>query len=173
MAQAYRTQYGLEAIYLVPANLYGPGDNFDAETSHVIPALIRKCVDAVVEGRGEIDAWGDGTPTREFLHVRDAARGLALAAEGYAGADPVNLGSGEEISIRNLLERIADLTGYRGRIVWNPAKPGGQRRRRLDVSRAREAFGFQAEIPLAAGLRETVEWYRSHRGALLRAPERR
>ncbi len=160
MAQAYRAQYGLNAIYLIPANLYGPGDNADPETSHVIPALIRKCVEAVEEGRGEIVAWGDGSPTREFLHVKDAARGLMLAAERYGGAEPVNLGSGQEISIRELLTQVASLAGYHGRIVWDTTKPGGQRRRRLDVSRAKETFGFEAQVPLVEGLRETIEWYR-------------
>lgn len=173
MAQAYRAQYGLNAIYLIPANLYGPGDDFDPETSHVIPALIRKCVEAVDEGRDEIVAWGDGNPTREFLHVRDAARGLVLAAERYEDADPANLGTGEEISIRELLEKIAGLTGFRGRIVWDASKPGGQRRRRLEVSRAKEAFGFVAEVPLAEGLRETIEWYRTSLRTPTRAPEPR
>jgi GDP-L-fucose synthase len=172
MAQAYRAQYGLNAIYLIPANLYGPGDNFDLQTSHVIPALIRKCVDAVEAGRDEVVAWGDGTPTREFLHVRDAARGLMAAAERYRGAEPVNLGTGQDISIRDLLERIAALTGFRGRVVWDASRPGGQRRRRLDTTRAREAFGFEAEIALTDGLRETVDWYRAHRALAARAPER-
>jgi GDP-L-fucose synthase len=167
MAQAYRAQYGLRAIYLIPANLYGPGDNFDPETSHVIPALIRKCVEAVEEGREEIVAWGDGTPTREFLHVRDCARGLMLAAEGYDHPDPVNLGGGQEISIRELLVLIAELTGFGGRVVWDISLPGGQRRRRLDPSRAKEHFGFVPQVPLVEGLRETIEWYRVHRGALV------
>ncbi len=171
MAQAYRAQYGLQAITLIPANLYGPGDNFDPETSHVIPALIRKCVEAVDAGRDAIVAWGDGTPTREFLHVRDAARGLALAAERYEGAEPVNLGTGQEISIRGLLGQIAALCGYHGRTVWDPTKPGGQRRRLLEVSRAKEAFGFEAQVPLVEGLRETIAWYRAHRDTLARAPE--
>jgi GDP-L-fucose synthase len=162
MAQAYRAQYGLNAVYLIPANLYGPGDNFDPETSHVIPALIRKCVDAVSSGAEEIVAWGDGTPTREFLYVTDAARGLVLAAERYERPDPVNLGSGQEISIRDLVGTIAGLTGYRGRVAWDTSRPGGQRRRRLDVSRARETFGFTAEVPLDRGLRETIDWYRAY-----------
>jgi GDP-L-fucose synthase len=165
MAQAYRQQYGLPVITLIPANLYGPGDSFDPETSHVIPALIKKCVDAVASGAGEIVAWGDGTPTREFLHVDDAARGLMLAAERYDDPQPANLGTGEEISVRDLLALIADLTGFRGRIIWDTAKPGGQRRRRLDTSRAEAAFGFVARVRLAEGLRETIEWYRSRRGA--------
>jgi GDP-L-fucose synthase len=134
----------------------------------VIPALIRKCVEAADRGDAEIVAWGDGSPTREFLHVRDAARGLMLAAERYDAGDPVNLGSGREISIRDLLTLIADLTGYRGRIVWDTTKPGGQRRRRLDVSAAQRAFGFQAEVPLADGLRETIAWYRAHTAAVAR-----
>ncbi|MDR7521396.1 MAG: GDP-L-fucose synthase [Armatimonadota bacterium] len=165
MAQGYRTQYGLRSIYLIPANLYGPGDNFDPETSHVIPALIRKCVEAVDRGADTVEVWGDGTPTREFLHVGDCARGLLLAAERYDAPDPVNLGSGQEISIRDLVSLIADLTGFRGRVIWDPSRPGGQRRRRLDVWRAKEAFGFEARIPLADGLRETIAWYRAHRRA--------
>ena len=169
MAQAYRAQYGLQAIYVIPANLFGPGDNFDPETSHVIPALIRKCVEAVEEGRDRIVAWGDGTPTREFLHVRDAARGLMLAAERYDSSDPVNLGTGEEISIRDLLAQIAALVGFKGQIVWDATQPGGQRRRRLDTSRAKDAFGFEAQVPLAEGLRETIAWYRTHRGTPSRA----
>lgn len=162
MAQAYRIQYGLNAVYVIPANLYGPGDNFDPETSHVIPALIRKCVEAADAGAEEIVAWGDGTPTREFLHVRDAARGIMLAAERYDAPEPVNLGTGEEISIRDLLAKIAGLCGYRGRVIWDATKPGGQRRRRLDVTRARALLGFSAEIPLDEGLRQTVAWYRAH-----------
>ncbi|MGQ0568796.1 MAG: GDP-L-fucose synthase family protein [Armatimonadota bacterium] len=173
MVQAYRAQYGLNAIYLIPANLYGPGDNFDPETSHVIPALIRKCVEAVAGDATEIVAWGDGTPTREFLHVRDAARGLILAAEQYDGSDPVNLGTGVEISIRELLGQIAELSGYGGRIVWDTMRPGGQRRRRLDVSRAKEVFGFEAQVPLVEGLRETIAWYQVQRGARAPAAERR
>lgn len=165
MAQAYRQQYGLKCIYLIPANLYGPGDNFDPEASHVIPALVRKCVEAVEAGAEEIVAWGDGTPTREFLHVRDCARGLMLAAEHHEDTEPVNLGTGYEISISELLRMIADLTGFRGRIVWDASRPGGQRRRRLDTSRATHAFGFVANVPLVEGLRETIEWYRASRGA--------
>jgi GDP-L-fucose synthase len=163
MAQAYRAQYGLNAIYVIPANLYGPGDNVEPASSHVIPALIKKCVDAVDTGAAEITAWGDGSPTREFLYVTDAARGIRLAAERYEDADPVNLGTGEEIAIRDLLTLIADLCGYRGRIVWDTSKPGGQRRRRLDVTRALNAFGFRADVSLAEGLRRTIDWYRDHR----------
>jgi GDP-L-fucose synthase len=162
MAQAYRAQYGMNVIYLIPANLYGSGDNFDLASAHVIPALIRKCVEAGARGDAEIVAWGDGSPTREFLHVRDAVRGLTLAAERYDGAEPVNLGSGREISIRDLTTAIADLTGFRGRIAWDTSKPGGQRRRQLDVGRAKAAFGFEAEVPLVDGLRETIAWYRAH-----------
>ena len=161
--QAYRQQYGMNAIFVLPVNLYGPGDNFDAESSHVIPALIRKCVEAVEQGREEIVLWGDGSPTREFLYVEDAAEGLALAAERYDKPDPVNLGSGMEISIRDLAVTIAGITGFAGRIVWDTAQPNGQPRRCLDVSRAEREFGFRAATPFDAGLRNTIEWYRSHR----------
>jgi GDP-L-fucose synthase len=161
--QAYREQYGMNAIFLLPVNLYGPGDNFDLEASHVIPALIRKCVQAVEEGRSEIVLWGDGSPTREFLYVDDAAEGIVLATERYDKADPVNLGSGTEISIADLALKIAAITGFTGRIVWDASQPNGQPRRCLDVSRAEREFGFRASTPFEAGLRETVEWYRSHR----------
>jgi GDP-L-fucose synthase len=166
MAQAYRDQYGLNAIYVIPANLYGPGDNFDLQTAHVIPALIRKCVDAVESGTPEITAWGDGSPTREFLYVDDAARGIRLAAERYESAEPVNLGTGEEIAIRDLLALIADLCGYRGRVRWDTSRPGGQRRRRLDLTRVRAALGFEAETALVDGLRQTIAWYRAQRPAI-------
>ncbi len=169
MAQAYREQYGLNAIYLIPANLYGPGDNFDLQTAHVIPALIRKCADAVACGAEEITAWGDGSPTREFLYVDDAARGIRLAAERYDGPEPINLGSGEEIAIRDVLAMIADLCEYRGRVVWDVSRPAGQRRRRLDLTRARRVLGFQAQIPLIEGLRQTVEWYRAQYSASTRS----
>jgi GDP-L-fucose synthase len=159
--QAYREQYGMNAIFLLPVNLYGPGDNFDLESSHVIPALIRKCVEAVEEGRDEIVLWGDGSATREFLYVEDAAEGIILATERYDEADPVNLGSGREISIRELAARIAGLTGFSGRIVWDTSQPNGQPRRCLDVSRAEREFGFRASTALDAGLRKTIEWYRS------------
>jgi GDP-L-fucose synthase len=155
-AQSYREQYGLDAIFLLPANLYGPRDNFDLETSHVIPALIRK----MVESQGEIVLWGDGSPTREFLFVEDAAEGLLLAAERYNGAEPVNLGTGSEISIRELAELIAELTGFEGEIVWDASQPNGQPRRALDTSRARELFGFEARTPLREGLERTIAWYR-------------
>jgi GDP-L-fucose synthase len=158
-AQAYRAQYGFNAIYLLPVNLYGPGDNFDLESSHVIPALIRKCVEAIAEGRDEIQAWGSGTPTREFLYVEDAAEGIVRAAELYDGADPVNLGSGREVRIRDLAALIARLTGFGGRIRWDAGRPDGQPARRLDVGRARERFGFEAGTSLEDGLRRTIDWY--------------
>ncbi len=157
--QAYRRQYGLNAIYLMPVNLYGPGDNFDPASSHVIPALILKCRQAAEQGQDEITVWGDGTPTREFLHVRDAARAIVLAAEKYDGEQPVNLGSGNEISIKELAELIAQYSGFAGRIVWDKSKPNGQPRRRLDITRARELFGFEAKINLMEGLKDTVQWY--------------
>jgi len=161
--QAYRQQYGMNAIYLLPVNLYGPGDNFDLESSHVIPALIRKCVEAVEQGSSEMVCWGDGSPTREFLYVEDAARGIIAATESYDEPDPVNLGSGREITIRELTYTIAELTGFGGRIVWDATKPNGQPRRRLDVSRARMRFGFRANTELENGLRRTIEWYLSTR----------
>jgi GDP-L-fucose synthase len=160
-AQAYREQYGTDAVYLLPVNLYGPGDNFDLHSSHVIPALIRKMVDAQERGDHEIVLWGDGSPTREFLYVEDAAEGIWLAAQRYDGADPVNLGSGAEISIRHLAELIAELTCFDGEITWDTSKPNGQPRRKLDVSRAEELFGFRAHTPLRDGLERTVEWYRT------------
>jgi GDP-L-fucose synthase len=162
--QAYRSQYGLNAIYLMPVNLYGPGDNFDLETSHVIPALIRKCLEARRRGEDQVVLWGDGTPTREFLYVEDAAEGLVLAAERYDGAEPVNLGSGREISIRELAELIARLCEFRGRIVWDTSKPNGQPRRLLDTSRAERWFGFRARVELEEGLRRTIVWYRRRTG---------
>jgi len=160
-AQAYRQQYGFNAIYLLPVNLYGPGDNFDPSTSHVIPALIRKCLDASAADASEIVVWGDGTATREFLFVRDAARGIHLATMHYDGADPVNLGSGREMTIAELVHLIADLTGFRGRITWDATMPNGQPRRQLDTRRA-EAFGFRAQVDFEAGLRETIAWYRNN-----------
>lgn len=161
--RAYRKQHGLPCIHLLPANLYGPGDDFDPGTSHVVPALIKKCVDAREAGRDAIVAWGDGTPTRDFLYVRDAARGLVRATARYDGPEPVNLGSGREISIRELAETVAELTGFRGRIEWDTSKPNGQPRRRLDVSRARERFGFEAETDFREGLERTIAWYREAR----------
>ena len=162
-SQAYREQYGLDAVYLLPVNLYGPRDNFDLETSHVIPALIRKMVEAKERGESEIVLWGDGTPTREFLYVEDCAEGIVLAAQRYDAAEPVNLGTGEEISIRDLAELIGELTGFDGDIVWDTSKPNGQPRRKLDTSRAEELFGFRAQTALRDGLARTVEWYRSIR----------
>jgi GDP-L-fucose synthase len=162
-SQAYRDQYGFNAVYLIPVNLYGPGDNFDPESSHVIPALIKKCVDARERGDAFIEAWGSGSASREFLYVDDAARGIVLAAERYDGRDPVNLGVGGEITIRDLLELIVRLTGFRGEIRWDRSKPDGQPRRALDTSRAREAFGFTAGTPFEDGLRATIEAYERSR----------
>ena len=159
-SQAYRQQYGYNSIFLLPTNLYGPGDNFDPEASHVIPALIRKCLEAAERGDETIEAWGDGSPTREFLYVADAAEGIALAAERYDDSEPVNLGSGFEISIRDLLTTIARYTGFTGRIVWDTSQPNGQPRRALNTDRAAERFGFRATTDFDEGLRRTVEWYR-------------
>ena len=158
-AQAYREQYGTNAVVLFPVNLYGPRDNFDLETSHVIPAMIRKLVEARARGDASVTLWGDGSPTREFLYVEDAAEGALLAAERYDGADPVNLGSGAEISIGELATLVAGATGFTGRIAWDPSRPNGQPRRRLDTSRARERFGFVATTALADGVAKTVAWY--------------
>ena len=160
MADAYRQQYGMNVISLLPVNLFGPRDNFDLEHSHVIPAMIRKCVDARRDAAGSITLWGDGSPTREFLYVEDCARGLILAAERYDGAAPVNLGAGFEISIRDLADQIRRLTSYSGDIVWDRSRPNGQPRRCLDTSRARDLFGFTAEMPFEDGLQRTIEWYR-------------
>jgi GDP-L-fucose synthase len=162
-AQAYREQYGLDAVYLVPVNLYGPGDNFHPTNAHVIPDLIRKMVDAQEEGSEEIVLWGDGSPTREFLYVDDCVEALSLAAERYDGADPVNVGTGEEISIRELAELLQELTGFAGEIAWDTSKPNGQPRRRLDTSRAERLFGFRARVSLREGIERTVAWYRSAR----------
>ena len=161
--QAYRDQYGLDVIHLLPVNLYGPGDNFDEASSHVIPALIKKCLDARDRGNDHIDAWGTGSASREFLYVDDAAAGIVLAAERYDGRDPVNLGVGSEITIRNLTELIARLTDFGGEIHWDATKPDGQPRRALDTSRAREAFGFTAGTSFEEGLRTTVAWYEANR----------
>lgn len=163
-AQAYRQQYGFNAIYLLPVNLYGPGDNFDPASSHVIPALIKKFVEAVDEGTKSVEVWGTGTASREFLYVDDAAEGIALAAERYDKPDPVNLGAGFEISIRDLATLIADLTGFTGEIVWDTTKPDGQPRRCLDVSRAEREFGFRAKVNFREGLERTIAWYRERRG---------
>jgi GDP-L-fucose synthase len=156
-AQAYREQYGVNSVFLLPTNLYGPRDNFDLETSHVIPALIRKMLDS----EDEVVLWGDGSPTREFLYVEDCVEGLVLAGDRYDGPEPVNLGAGKEISIRELAELVADVTGFAGRIIWDETKPGGQPRRSVDATRARELFGFEARTPLRDGIERTVAWYRS------------
>lgn len=167
--QAYRQQYGFKGIYLLPVNLYGPRDNFDLETSHVVPALIRKCVEAKEEGRDRIVVWGSGEPSREFFYVEDCAEAFLLAAEHYDGPEPVNLGTGHEIRIRELVGLIADLTGFEGEIVYDRSRPDGQPRRALDVSRADERFGFRARISLEEGLRRTIDWFleNRHRGARL------
>jgi GDP-L-fucose synthase len=159
-SQAYRAQYGFNSIYLLPVNLYGPRDHFDPEVSHVIPALIKKFFDAKIGGRPSVEIWGTGSATREFCHARDAARGIVLAAERYEGGDPVNIGTGMEISIKELAELIKRTVGYEGDLVWNSAKPDGQPRRCLDTSVAR-SFGYEASIPFEEGIQETVEWYRS------------
>jgi GDP-L-fucose synthase len=166
MSEAYRTQYGMNSCVLYPVNLYGPRDNFDLRSSHVIPALIRKCVTARLEGRSEVSLWGDGTPTREFLYVEDAAEGILAAAEKFDSSDPVNLGSGEEISIRALAAVIARATGYTGQFGWDPSQPSGQPRRQLDVSRARERFGFRAATPFSEGIARTVAYYEANRLAI-------
>ena len=160
-AQAYRQQFGFNAIFLLPVNLYGPGDNFDPDTSHVIPAMIKKCCDAVKAGHRTITLWGSGLPTREFLYVDDAAEGILLAAEHYNAGDPVNLGSGAEIRIKDLAQTIATMTGFNGEIVWDTSKPDGQPRRMLDVTNAEKLFGFKARVPFKDGLRETIDWYRT------------
>jgi GDP-L-fucose synthase len=157
--QAYRQEYGFDGIYLLPVNLYGPRDNFDLETSHVIPAMIRKFDEAKTAGNPEVVLWGDGSPTREFLYVDDAAEGIVAAAEAYDGSEPVNLGSGEEIAIRDLAALVAKETGFSGAIRWDAEKPNGQPRRRLDVSRAEALFGWRAKTILAEGLKETIAWY--------------
>jgi GDP-L-fucose synthase len=162
--QAYRQQYGLNGIYLLPVNLYGPRDNFDDKTSHVIPALIKKCVHAVRMGNDEIVAWGTGKVTREFLYAEDAAEGIVLAAERYNEDEPVNLGAGFEISIKDLVELIAAITNFRGEIVWDTTKPDGQPRRMLDTSRAEKSFGFKAKVSFEEGLKRTVQWYVEHAG---------
>jgi GDP-L-fucose synthase len=161
-AQSYREQYGFNAIYLLPVNLYGPRDNFNLETSHVIPALIRKMVEAKQRGEKQVVLWGDGSPTREFFFAGDAAMGITLAAERYNGSEPVNLGSGMEISIKELAEMIARLIEFTGDIVWDTSKPNGQPRRALDVSRAKEYFGFEAKMPFEEGLSRTIAWFREN-----------
>lgn len=158
-AQTYRSQYGLNTIYLIPANLYGPRDNFNPATSHVIPALIKKCVDAITQGISHIEVWGTGNATREFLYVEDAAEGILLAAEYYNGPEPINLGAGYEISIKELAHMIAHLTGFNGKILWDQTKPDGQPRRMLNITKAEEYFGFKAKTSLEEGLKKTIGWY--------------
>lgn len=160
-SQAYRQQYRFNSIYLLPVNLYGPRDNFDPKSSHVIPALIKKCIDAIRNGEKEIVVWGTGKPTREFLYVEDAARGILLATERYDKSDPVNLGSGFEISIKDLVNLIARLTGFEGKIIWDTSKPDGQPRRCLDTSKAEKEFGFKAKTNFEEGLKKTIDWYRT------------
>ncbi len=162
-AQAYRAQYGYNAIFLLPVNLYGPYDNFNPRSAHVIPDLIRKFLEAKDAGQNEVVLWGDGSPTREFIYVEDAARGIVLASELYNGGDPVNIGSGQEISIKDLADKIARMTGYEGRLVWDTTKPNGQPRRALDTSRAEAYFGFKASMDFEEGLRRTIEWYQGAR----------
>lgn len=162
-SQAYREQYGFNSIFLLPVNLYGPRDNFNLRTSHVIPALIRKAVEAGERGDKELPVWGDGSPTREFLYVEDAADAIVTAAEKYNGSDPVNLGSGYEISIKDLAEMICRQTGFQGKLTWQTDKPNGQPRRGLDVSRAKEKFGWSAQVPFEEGMRRTVEWFKANR----------
>lgn len=158
-AQAYRAQYGFNAIYLLPVNMYGPGDNFDPQSSHVIPALIKKFIEAKNKKQKTVTVWGTGNPTREFLYVKDAARGIILATEKYNGPEPVNLGSSQEISIRELAETISDVVGFEGEIVWDHTKPDGQPRRKLDISKAKELFGFEAKVNFNQGLRSVIKWY--------------
>ena len=162
-SQSYREQYGYNSIFLLPVNLYGPGDNFNPASSHVIPALIRKYLEAKEQGASEIIAWGDGSPTREFIYVEDAAEGIALATERYNSSEPVNIGSSYEISIKDLTETIARLTGFNGTIRWDTSKPNGQPRRKLDTTRAREAFGFEAKTDFEDGLKRTIDWYANER----------
>jgi GDP-L-fucose synthase len=165
-SQAYREQYDFNSIYLLPVNLYGPRDNFNLETSHVIPALIRKMIDAEDRGEDEIVLWGDGSPTREFFYAGDAARGIVMAAERYNGSEPVNLGAGMEISIKDLAQLISGLSGFSGSIVWDTSKPNGQPRRALDTNRAKEYFGFEAEMHFEEGLKRTIDWYQEHKNKL-------
>ena len=166
-SQSYRQQYGYNSIFLMPVNLYRPRDNFNPASSHVIPALIRKCLEAIESGADTIKVWGDGSPTREFLYVEDAAEGILLASEKYNSSEPVNLGSGMEISIKDLVELIARLTGFTGQIIWDTSKPNGQPRRRLNVERAEREFGFRAQVNFEEGLRRTIDWYRDHKGKII------
>ena len=165
--QAYRKQYDFPGVFLLPVNLYGPGDNFNPNSSHVIPALIRKLDAAIDAGEAEVTLWGDGSPTREFVHARDAARGIVLATEHYSDVDPVNIGVGMEISIANLAAQLAQIMGYTGRVIWDTSKPNGQPRRMLDVARARERFGFSATIGFKEGLAETVAWWRENKARVV------
>ena len=162
-SQAYREEYGFNSIFLLPVNLYGPGDNFDPASSHVIPALIKKCIDAIEAGDDYIECWGSGSASREFIYAADAAEGILLATEHYNGAEPVNIGAGFEITIKDLVEKIVSLTGFQGGIRWDSSQPDGQPRRRLDVSRARELFGFEAKTGFEQGLKATIEWYKNNR----------
>jgi len=159
-SQAYRAEYGFNSIFLLPVNLYGPGDNFDPASSHVIPALIKKCIDAINSGANHIDCWGTGSASREFINVADAAEGILLATEYYNSPEPVNIGAGFEITIKELVEKIVELTGFTGEICWDSSKPDGQPRRRLDVSKAKKHFGFESKIPFDEGLKATIDWYR-------------
>lgn len=165
-SMAYRDQYGFNSVQVLPTNLYGPRDNFDPKSSHVIPALIRKCIEAKETNQPYIEAWGDGSPTREFLYVEDAAEGLLLAAEHYNKSEPINLGSGLEISIKNLLEKIADMTGFEGEIRWDTTKPNGQPRRALDTTRAQSEFNFYAKTDFDEGLHRTIDWYQENRASI-------
>lgn len=164
-SQAYRTEYGFNSIFLLPVNLYGPGDNFDPASSHVIPALIKKCVDAIEEGKDFIECWGTGTVSREFVYAEDAAEGILLATELYNSSEPVNIGSGFEITIKELVSKIVELTGFRGDIRWDSSKPDGQPRHCLDTSKAKKHFGFEAETSFSEGLSRTIEWYKKNRSA--------
>jgi GDP-L-fucose synthase len=164
-SQSYRAEYGFNSIFLLPVNLYGPGDNFNPASSHVIPALIKKCVDAIESGADHIDCWGTGSASREFIYAADAAEGILLATEHYNGCEPVNIGAGFEITIRDLTEKIVELTGFTGEIRWDTSKPDGQPRRRLDVSKAKKYFGFEARTSFDEGLKATIDWYRLHKPA--------
>ena len=164
-SQSYREQYGFNSIFLLPVNLYGPRDNFDSNTSHVIPALIRKFIEGIQKDRSEVEVWGTGSPTREFLYAEDAAEGILLAAERYNQSDPINLGAGCEISIKNLALLLAELIGYRGKIIWNSSKPDGQPRRTLDTTKAEKEFGFRGKVKLEDGLMQTINWYQENRAS--------
>jgi len=162
-SQSYRAEYGFNSIFLLPVNLYGPGDNFSPAGSHVIPALIKKCIDAIDSSADHIDCWGTGSASREFIYAADAAEGILLATEHYNGPEPVNIGAGFEITIKELAEKIVELTGFTGEIRWDSSKPDGQPRRRLDVSKAKKHFGFEAKTPFGEGLKATIDWYRKHK----------